>query len=199
MPVIDCKPLPVFSVKEIQRFYSNIDRSPGQGPRGDCHAWVGSRFVNGYGRFKSKGRTMKSSRIGLMLCTGEDPYPLVVCHTCDWPPCNNEDHLFSGTVLANNQDRNKKGRAATGDRSGSRLHPERLARGVRNGLRVHPERAPMGERNRHAKLTDEQVKEIHRRYALGGVSYIELAREFNLTGANVSFIVRRLTWKNVLD
>lgn len=134
--------------------------------------------------------------MALYLYTGIDPGPLAACHTCDWPPCCRDEHIFAGTVLANIEDRDRKGRAASGDRSGPRLHPERLARGDKSYAHLHPE-TRQGIRNGRATLTEDQVREIRRRHALGGVSYAELGSEFHLTKENISMIVRCLTWKYV--
>ena len=39
-----------------------------------------------------------------------DPKNFLVCHSCDYPPCVNPDHLFLGTYKENTNDMIKKGR-----------------------------------------------------------------------------------------
>jgi hypothetical protein len=71
-------------------------------------------------------------------------------HHCDHPPCCNPSHLFLGAPADNVADMVAKGRQARGDRSGSRLYPERLAR---------------GEGHYRARVTDAQVVAIRARHA----------------------------------
>ena len=71
-------------------------------------------------------------------------------------------------------------RRARGDRSGPRLHPERMVRGS-----AHPD----------AKLTDEQVINMRTRYAAGGIRQVDLASEFLVSQTTVSKILRRAGWR----
>lgn len=54
-----------------------------------------------------------------------------------------------------------------------------------------------GENHHRAKLTNEQVKEIRRRYDAGGVSQKELADEFGAGQGTVHNIVRRKGWPGI--
>ena len=63
-------------------------------------------------------------RLAWALVNGPIPDGLFVCHHCDNPPCCNPAHLFLGTQRVNLADMKAKGRSATGDRNGSRTHPE---------------------------------------------------------------------------
>lgn len=57
--------------------------------------------------------------------------------------------------------------------------------------------APPGERHGRAKLTEEKVREIRRRYAAGGVSYLDLANEYDLSNGTISAVISRRTWRHV--
>lgn len=58
---------------------------------------------------------------------------------------------------------------------------------------------PRGEKHYHAKLTESQVREIRRRYAVGGILMRDLAKEYGVRTENIRFIVRRKTWRHVTD
>ena len=92
-------------------------------------------------------------------------------------------------------DRERKGRTARGDRSGSRLHPERLARGDRNGSRRHPERVGRGQQRRNAKLTPDDVRAI--RTAVATETHAQLARRYGVSRWAIYQIVHRLRWRHV--
>ena len=114
MAKTDCKPLPPISDKDIARFWSKVDKSPGQGPKGECWQWAGGANGQGYGLFSVNRRMHLSTRIAYFLATGHDPYPLLVCHTCDNPLCVNGAHLFCGTQADNLFDMTSKGRRPYG-------------------------------------------------------------------------------------
>jgi hypothetical protein len=92
---------------------------------------------------------------------------MCVLHRCDNPPCINVAHLWLGTPADNARDRDTKGRGGA-------------ARGTAHG---------------QAKLTEDRVRSIRDRYAAGGVTQKELAQEFGVCIANISMIVRRVSWK----
>lgn len=139
--------LPELTEQEIARFWSYVDKTPGQGPKGECWGWKRGRHQRGYGQFSYRGLDVRSNRVALFLKTGSDPGALGALHTCDWPPCCRDEHLFSGTHKDNMVDSAAKGRTACGDRHGFRLHPDRVARGNRHSSRTHPETRPRGERH----------------------------------------------------
>lgn len=58
---------------------------------------------------------------------------------------------------------------------------------------------PGGGRNGSSKLSAEQVLEIRRRYAAGGVTQEKLADEFGVDRTAVHNIVRRKTWTHLAD
>jgi len=76
-----------------------------------------------------------------------EPKGKCVLHKCDNPSCVNPAHLIVGTKGDNNRDRARKGRSNRGS--------DRYC----------------------AKLTEQKVREARKRYAAGGVSLTDLARE----------------------
>ena len=61
------------------------------------------------------------------------------------------------------------------------------------GLQV----AIVGEKHESAKLTQKQVLEIRTRYKSGGITQMELAREYCIDQATISKIVNRKLWSHI--
>lgn len=162
-----------------ERFWNRV---PARGP-GQCWEWMGRRFPFGYGQFSIGRKTVLPHRYSWSLVNGEIPAGLVVMHSCDNPACVNPEHLCLGTQKENREECARKGRTATGDRNGRRLHPERafLAQGEKNG---------------HAKLTAAQVVEIRKRYA-EGCPLGELSRENGVGKPAICGIGKGRTWRHI--
>lgn len=128
----------------------------------NCWIWGASKNALGYGRFCNARRKIElAHRAAWRFANGEIPASLLVCHKCDNPCCVRPDHLFLGSSLDNSQDMISKGRAA--DMS--------------------------GEKNGRAKLTDDQVEQIRRRYVPGEVRIVDLAKEYCVTFSHIWQIV----------
>lgn len=80
----------------------------------DCWLWIGDKYPNQYGRFYNKGtkKRYRATLIAYLLNYGSVDEDLYICHSCDNPICVNPQHLFLGTCLDNNRDRNNKFRDA---------------------------------------------------------------------------------------
>ena len=135
--------MPKVSVED--RFWEKVDKS------GDCWLWTASTKDGQYGCFWMNGRSTFAHRTAWEIHNGPIPDGILVCHTCDTPLCVRPAHLWLGTNADNMRDRDQKGRQAQGDRSGSRLYPEKFR----------------GENNGRAILTEPQVIDIRERYVKG--------------------------------
>jgi DNA-binding transcriptional regulator YiaG len=133
-----------------------------------CHEWMGSRFLNGYGRIKFAGRTHRAHRMVYELVHGPLVPGMLVRHTCDNRLCVNPAHLVSGDHHENMADMVTRGRAS-----------KNLTR-----------RYERGEKHPLAKLTDDQVREIRDRFDAGGTSQSRLAVEYSVSQSLVSKIMR---------
>ena len=156
------------------------------------------------------------------------PKGMAVCHTCDVRLCVRNDepgtyvvggieyprwgHLFCAPHTVNSMDMVEKGLHAHGERHMSRTKPEvlvrgdqhwtrrmpeRLRRGDENPMRQHPEFV-QGERNGNARLTTDQVLEIRRVWAEGGVTQTALSLRYGVSGVLIGLIVRGKAWKHLL-
>lgn len=157
------------------RFLAQVDKS------GDCWTWTGLLDKAGYGRFHIGGKSRLAPRYSYELHVGAIPEGAFILHSCDNPACVNPAHLRPGTQQDNMDDAVARGRRAYGDRSGARLHPERLARGERSHL---------------SKFTADQVREIRAAYE-AGETQAALQRRFNCANNAIWSIVHRITWKHI--
>ena len=95
------------------------------------------------------------------------PKEIQTRHLCNVPACVNPEHLTFGSNADNMRDK---------------VEADRQAKGTDNG---------------QAKLTEEQVLEIRRRYADGGVTQQSLGDEYGLHHTTISQIVRRKLWAHL--
>lgn len=171
---------------------------------GQCWVWTGFATEDGYGRFTPQhgDRSIGAHRFAWQLSRGPIPEDAWVLHDCDTPPCVNPAHLFLGEAAINNADMHAKGRRGrilvpTGDDHYSRREPWRLARGDRHGSHLHPERMERGTGRYNAKLTEEAVANILKRYTGKHGEQSALAREFGVSVTVINLVVRGLAWRHV--
>lgn len=149
-------------------FWANVDKTPGQGPKGDCWEWTAGTGKHGYGitvRRTLLGRKhLLAHRVAWELINGPIPAGKEMLHSCDNKICCNPGYLNPGTRLQNVHD------------------------AMANGIHPH------GETNGQHKLTWEDVENIRREYADGNKSMTALARERKMARQSISDIVRGKAW-----
>ena len=67
----------------------------------DCRIWRWSKYPNGYGRIKLRGRATTAHRVFYELVRGPVPEGLVLDHLCCRKDCCNPWHLETVTSLEN--------------------------------------------------------------------------------------------------
>jgi hypothetical protein len=152
-----------------------------------CWLWLGTKNGSGYGTI-GLGPAVAGKdfvhRVAYRLLNGPIPTGKLVCHRCDVRLCCNPEHLFLGTYLDNSRDAKAKGRTPIGDR---------WPTAAREAAK------PVGERHGHAKLTEEQVREIIRLGAREGLTRAEISRRFKVSRATVRNIVTGKNWRHLQE
>ena len=146
-----------------ERFWEKVDRRRPD----ECWPWRACKSKKGYGKIGEKGKVLYSHRVSYGLYVGLIPEGQHVLHTCDNPPCCNPKHLFLGSQIDNNKDRDKKGRQS------------------------------QKEGHNSAKLTEESVAEIRRDYVRGSRTHGQpsLGRKYGVSSQEIGRIVLGKLWK----
>jgi HNH endonuclease len=103
-----------------------IERRTNKETGTDCWNWNGSIGMDGYGKAKRRGKTIRAHRLVYSFYKGEIPHNYFVCHSCDNPLCVNPKHLWVGTHKENELDKTTKGRRSA---SPTISHPHTLPKG----------------------------------------------------------------------
>lgn len=143
-----------------------------------CWNWTGKKDKNGYGivsvRSKKTRKYFRAHRLSWESINGAITKGLFVCHICDNPACIKPEHLFIGTPAENCKDMTDKGRRAKGVQTSN-----------------------PGEKHPGAKLTEEQVKNIRSIFSKGGISKVDLGKQFGVSDSLIRAIVNRICWKHI--
>lgn len=167
------KAIPPLTENDLKRYWNKVKI----GSKDECWPWIPSLKNNQHGRIGMggrKGQDFLAHRIGYFIGTGIDPIKGKLRHTCDYPPCQNPDHLIVGTQAENMVDMIQRGR----------------------------KRQVAGESHPRAKLTADQVTEIQRRYIKDrqtdknrNLGSFALAKEFGISITQVLTLVKGKQWK----
>ena len=140
-----------------------------------CWHWSGS--ADRYGFVMYGGKVWNAHRAAFDAANGPGSAAgWVIRHKCDQPLCVNPHHLVAGTYADNTRDMMERGRW------GGRTPPPRP------GAAAH-----------QAKLTDDAVREIRRRYRPRDPkhSFNAMGREFGVDPGAVRYAYLGKTWRHV--
>lgn len=158
-----------------ERLWAKVDKTPGQGPNGDCWEWRGYiHKKNGYG-YLAKTNSLadgmiSSNRAAYTVSKGEIPDGLWILHTCDNRPCCNPDHLWAGTPKENTQDMIAKGRRRKADQ------------------------VAKGEDVLLSTLTEEMVRAMR---AEPPMTFKALGEKYGVSAGTANKVILRQTWKHI--
>jgi hypothetical protein len=161
-----------YSEKDLNKYSSKIDTTPGLGPKGYCWEWRGNLDVYGYGRFyihkDGKKKIIKAHRMAYETSTNKlIPDGMCILHKCDNPKCvKSYDHLYIGTLNDNNKDRENKKRGANW----------------------------CGENHGMAKLTWEIIREIRKLWNTGKYTQKQLAYRYKIGHKAINDIINNKKW-----
>lgn len=169
-----------------ERFWEKVDKNgpvpPHRPNLGPCWLWTGGKRNKGYGAFAyRRGGVLiqdRAHRYSYALHIGPIPGGLWVLHYCDVTACVRPSHLFTGSSQQNVDDMMAKGRHV----KGGTYRPGNYERGLTH---------------HNARLTDEEVRVIRRKYESGTTSYGKLAAEYGLAISYVFRVVKRTARRDI--
>lgn len=103
---------PYLTPQKIEAFWAKVNVLSDD----ECWEWLAYTNDDGYGMFgvgsriDNSRRRLYVHRLSWELANGPIPNRLIVCHTCDNPPCVNPSHLFLDSFGGNMKDASAKGR-----------------------------------------------------------------------------------------
>lgn len=180
---VECEPKITLTPRQTKNFWAKVEKI--DAPDG-CWIWVGSLTRKGYGHFRVGDKLQSTHRISYNIHVGAVPKGLFVLHKCDVRNCIRAEHLFLGTNQDNMDDMVKKKRYFTGVTDNAPKPPV---------LNLH--NVPAGEKTYNAKLTEWDVRAIHRLYKDEGWSQSKLAKQFCVGQMQVCRILRGERWRHL--
>jgi hypothetical protein len=113
--------------EQLKRFWAKVDKET----ENECWEWTAATSSKGYGQFAIGGVSKSTHRISYIMHKGKIPDGLMICHTCNNPPCVNPNHLYAGSNKENMQQASNEKRLApqqkTHCKAGHEFTPENTA------------------------------------------------------------------------
>lgn len=159
-----------------ERFWAKVDVRG----RDECWPWTAYADALGYGKIKDdSGKIIQATHVALILSGKPRPHGTICLHSCDNPPCCNEQHLRWGTNADNARDRDSRGRGVMP------VHDE-------NFRRMSSARHT-GAKNPSAKLTVDAVQSIRSEPG----SQRAIAKKYGVAKSTIARIKNGENWASV--
>ena len=183
--------------KDKIRFWNKVDKSGGPNA---CWVWLAGKRRHEYGAFSiqrnKKTLTLVAHRIAFELGGGIIGKGEIVRHrVCDFPPCCNPSHLRTGSIQDNSNDMVEKGRQRKGNNHPNTIDPSHMPRGDLHYARTKPHLLARGMKNGTTKFHTDIIFAIRKEYIPRKVGIPLLADKYNMSRANVWYIIRGATRK----
>lgn len=135
----------------------------------DCWNWTACTNNGEYGEFRLNNNKVRSHRMSYILTKGPIPEELQIQHLCNNSKCCNPNHIELGNQSKNMQYRSECERYNN-----------------------------YGENNGYSKLTDDQIREIHKIYKeRPGLRQWQIAKMFEISQPNLSCILNGKIWHHI--
>lgn len=158
------------AIDPVIRFMQKVEKLSND----ECWLYVGGKDKDGYGLFQfAVKKTIRAHRYSYEIYKGNIPDGILVCHSCDNPPCVNPKHLFLGTPKQNVEDCVKKDRRCK----------------IRESYNI-------GASHPRSKITETQVLEM-RSLMKDGASKKDMAKKYGISQSSAFDINCRRSWKHI--
>lgn len=168
------------NVEYFYRFWEKVDIKVNTK---ECWNWLANvaiyEYDYEYSKFWCHNKMIRTNRVAYTLSKGDISDNKVVMHTCNNPICCNPNHLKLGSLSENSR--------------------YMVGCGRWNNY---------GENNGFSKLTDDQVRQIHKTYKEQRYQHPEfkqwqilepIAKKFKIDSSNLNRIVNGKTWRRIYD
>lgn len=152
-----------------QKFWLNVDK----GGVDQCWNWKASKLKSGYGHCWDGEKSDYSHRLAYIYAVGSIPEGMNIIHSCSNPSCCNPAHLKLGTPA-------------------DRAH-HRDAMGRNGSYKCR------GENHLNARVTNIQVQQIRKLYAVEDVTQAKLSRQLGISYSIIWSVIHRRSWNWLPD
>lgn len=134
----------------------------------ECIDWPFAVTRKGYGLISRRNYGQSIAHRKVWELRNKKPFPAgqQSRHTCNNRKCVNPRHIVPGTNTENQADRIGNGTTNRGERSG------------------------------HAKLTEDDVRDIRKRFS-AGENQLQIAAKYSISKSNVYMVATRRRWKHL--